>query len=38
MRIANDLAASTGRDLSELLDEAFGQLSVIVSAPAGPRT
>jgi hypothetical protein len=41
-RIANDLPASTGRDRSELLDQAFGQafgqLSAIVSAPAAPWT
>lgn len=37
MRTANDLAASTGRDLSELLDETFGQLATIVSAPTEPR-
>lgn len=36
MRTANDLAASTGRDLSELLDEAFGRLAAIVSAPTAP--
>jgi hypothetical protein len=36
MRTANDLAASTGRDLSELLDETFGQLAAIVSAPTAP--
>ena len=38
MRTANELAASTGRDLSELLDETFGRLAAIVSAPTGPRT
>nr|WP_195969097.1 TetR/AcrR family transcriptional regulator [Cellulomonas hominis] len=37
MRTANDLAAGTGRDLSELLDETFGQLAAIVCAPAAPR-
>jgi len=37
MRTANDHAAGTGRDLSELLDETFGQLAAIVCAPAAPR-
>ncbi len=36
VRTANDLAASTGRSLSDLLDDAFSQLGAVVSAPAGP--
>jgi AcrR family transcriptional regulator len=33
MRTANDLAATTGRDLSGLLDEAFDRLAALTSAP-----